>query len=131
TEEDVRRLNAYLQHILDQSSARIEEFYYCPHHPQGKDEYRKECFCRKPRPGLLLKAAKDYETEMKNSYIIGDKISDLEAGLAVGVKPILVLTGYGLTEVLRLPQGAVTKKDLLAASRFILNLPDNDYYNLH
>jgi len=71
------------------SGGRIERVYYCPH---GKDE---NCLCRKPRPGLLLRARDDLGLDMHDAFFIGDSISDIYAALAAGVHPILVLTGLG------------------------------------
>lgn len=67
----------------------IERVYYCPH---GKDE---NCFCRKPRPGMLLRACAELGIDMHDALFIGDSISDIQAALAAGIHPILVLTGLG------------------------------------
>src|SRR6185437_1514810 len=67
----------------------IERVYYCPH---GKDE---NCFCRKPRPGMLLRARDELGIDMNEAIFIGDSISDIHAALAAGVHPILVVTGLG------------------------------------
>jgi len=69
---------------------RIERVYFCPH---GKDE---NCFCRKPRPGMLLHARDELDIDMRDAIFIGDSISDICAALAAGVHPILVLTGLGM-----------------------------------
>ena len=73
--------------------------YFCPHHPTaGEEPYRRVCPCRKPAPGMLLQASSDLAVDLERSVIIGDKLSDLEAGRSVGCRTILVLTGYGLEE---------------------------------
>ena len=71
----------------------------CPHHPtEGGPPYRMVCDCRKPKPGLLLRAASDLGLDLARSTLVGDKGSDLVAAHAVGARAVLVLTGYGLGE---------------------------------
>jgi D,D-heptose 1,7-bisphosphate phosphatase len=75
---------------------RIDKIYHCPHHPaEGVGGYKVDCECRKPKPGMLFQAQKDFNLNLGESYIIGDKRSDIEAGRAAGCKTILVNTGYG------------------------------------
>lgn len=77
--------------------ARIDQFYFCPHHPQGTvEEFAIECTCRKPGIGMLVRAQKDFQIDLKNSFLIGDKISDIQAAFTAGAIPVLVKTGYGL-----------------------------------
>ena len=79
--------------------ARIDAFYYCPHHPEAViDAYRQSCDCRKPQPGLLTRAAADLDLALDQSFVIGDRWHDLEAGQRVGARGVLVRTGYGRTE---------------------------------
>lgn len=68
---------------------RMDGIYYCPHHPDVN------CDCRKPKPGLLYRAARDLKLDLARSYLIGDAVSDIEAALSAGCRPILVLTGRG------------------------------------
>ena len=75
---------------IAQAGGRIERVYYCPH---GKDE---NCFCRKPRPGMLLRARDELGLDLHDAIFIGDSISDIRAAFAAGVHPILVLTGLGI-----------------------------------
>lgn len=86
-------------HIAEQvaaGGARIDGFYYCPHHPRGIVEaLRCTCDCRKPAPGLLRRAAGDLDLDLASSFIVGDKLHDLQAGRAVGARGVLVRTGYG------------------------------------
>lgn len=87
TVEDIhRRMVAEIA----EAGGRIERVYYCPH---GKDE---NCSCRKPRPGMLLRARDELGIDMNDAIFIGDSISDMHAALAAGVHPILVLTGLGI-----------------------------------
>jgi D-glycero-D-manno-heptose 1,7-bisphosphate phosphatase len=86
-------------HIAEQlaaGGARIDAFYYCPHHADGiVDPYRRACDCRKPQPGMLKQAAADLGIDLEQSFVVGDRWHDLEAGQAVGARGILVRTGYG------------------------------------
>ncbi|HOP40371.1 MAG TPA: D-glycero-beta-D-manno-heptose 1,7-bisphosphate 7-phosphatase [Geobacteraceae bacterium] len=93
---DVHRLHRYLQDQLGSYGVAIDGFYICPHHPDhGTGEYRVECSCRKPMPGLIERAAADFGIDLKRSFLVGDKLSDLEAGRAAGCRCFLVRTGYG------------------------------------
>ena len=75
---------------------RIDGFFYCPHHPtKGVGDYKQDCDCRKPKPGLLLQAKEKFGIDLANSFMIGDKRSDIKAGQQVGCFSILVKTGYG------------------------------------
>ena len=75
---------------------RIDAYFHCPHHPtEGVGVYRVECECRKPKPGLLLAAARELDIDLARSWMIGDKPSDAEAGAAAGCRTILVRTGHG------------------------------------
>jgi D-glycero-D-manno-heptose 1,7-bisphosphate phosphatase len=84
---------------LSAGGARIDGFYYCPHHPEAVIEaYRQSCDCRKPQPGLLIRAASDLNLALDRSFVVGDRWHDLEAGQRVGARGVLVRTGYGRTE---------------------------------
>lgn len=99
-EEIVNAVHSLMQQILMQEGAYIDAYYYCPHHPtEGKGVYLQTCSCRKPRPGMLLKASEELNIELECSYMIGDRIKDIEAATAVGAKGILVKTGYGLNSI--------------------------------
>lgn len=92
----VQAIHDRLQEILRRDGAWIDRFYYCPHHPtHGQGRYLLDCPCRKPAPGMLLKAAEEMDLSLSDSYIVGDTIKDIEAGARVGVKGVLVQTGYG------------------------------------
>lgn len=93
TEEDMNILHRYIDKQLKKYGAHIDAYYYCPHHPEyGIGEYKKECDCRKPRSGMLEKAIKDFNIDINNSYIIGDKIWDMQAGRNIGIKGFQVIT---------------------------------------
>ncbi len=84
---------------IERRGGRIEAVLYCPHRPE------ENCDCRKPRAGLLLQAAEQFNIDLSRSYLIGDALSDIIAGLGAGCRPILVLTGRGREELVRLRTG--------------------------
>ncbi len=115
-EEAVHRLHRYMDGELARHGASVDAYYLCPHHPlHGIGDYRRECGCRKPLPGMLLEAARDFTIDLAASYIVGDKLADVEAGHAAGCRPLLVRTGYGEEESPRLPAGVPVYDDILAA----------------
>jgi D,D-heptose 1,7-bisphosphate phosphatase len=96
TEKFVRQTHEVIQTALLEKKASIDKFYYCPHHPtEGTGIYLQNCNCRKPSPGMLLQAAHDLDIELGSSYMIGDRYRDVETAKKVGVKGVLVKTGYG------------------------------------
>ncbi len=85
--------------LLKEKDAYIDKLYYCPHHPEGKvKEFAIECDCRKPKPGMVNKALQDFEIDMEHSVMIGDRYKDIVFAKNLGLKSILVLTGYGKGE---------------------------------
>ena len=96
SETGLREIHAEMGRQLGEQGNAVDSIYYCPHHPDiGDPPYRCNCDCRKPKPGLLSRAAEDLGIDLSRSFIIGDKLSDLEAGWNAGCRSILVLTGYG------------------------------------
>ncbi len=96
TEADLSEINEALSKRLSARGATIDAIYYCPHHPEvGKPPYRRRCRCRKPAPGMLLRAAKDLGLDLARSFSVGDSERDLAAGRKVGARTVLVRTGYG------------------------------------
>ncbi|HYH67411.1 MAG TPA: HAD-IIIA family hydrolase, partial [Urbifossiella sp.] len=92
----VEAVHTFLAEQLAGYGARVDAFYYCPHHPDGEvAEYRTRCGCRKPEPGMLRAAAAEHGLDPARSWMIGDRETDLEAGAAVGCRTVLVRTGYG------------------------------------
>lgn len=84
-------IRAKMRRLLEEAGAHLDGEYYCFHHPEAKlPEYRIICDCRKPKPGLLLKAARDFNLNLRECYIIGDSLTDIMAGRAVGCKTILI-----------------------------------------
>jgi D-glycero-D-manno-heptose 1,7-bisphosphate phosphatase len=99
SEEDLERVHGRLLALLGEEGATLDGIYHCPHHPEhGAPPYRRACDCRKPKPGLVLRAACDLGLDLARSYMVGDRMRDLQAGRAAGTRTILVLTGYGRDE---------------------------------
>lgn len=95
SEQDVELTHAWIQQLLRTSGGgEIDRFYFCPHHPNATlPEYRVACNCRKPRSGMLLRAAQELDLDLGASYMVGDRISDIIAGQRAGCRTILVQTG--------------------------------------
>jgi len=99
-ERMVIEVNKWLETLLQIEGAFLDKIYYCPHHPQaGKKPYRNKCRCRKPLPGMLIKASKDFNLDLSKCYVIGDKLSDITFAKNVGSKAIIVKSGYGAGEL--------------------------------
>ncbi|MDZ4797046.1 MAG: D-glycero-beta-D-manno-heptose-7-phosphate kinase [Bryobacteraceae bacterium] len=89
TEAEIVALHGWMQAQLGEAGAHIDAFYYCPHHPQGSEQaYRVDCDCRKPLPGMLLRAARELDIDLTASILIGDSPRDITAAEAAGA------TGY-------------------------------------
>lgn len=122
TEADLRAVEARMNELLAEAGVKIDAAYYCFHHKKGVvPEYAIDCDCRKPKPGLLLRAAKDLDIDLDASFMIGDKESDLEAGLNAGCCGVaLVRTGHGVHQnIEKIPQ-AVDVGDVLSAAKELL-----------
>ncbi|MCI0692481.1 D-glycero-beta-D-manno-heptose 1,7-bisphosphate 7-phosphatase [candidate division KSB1 bacterium] len=129
SEAALQQIHLELIKMLRAQDAHIDAIYYCPHHPTaGIGVYKKDCNCRKPKPGLLEKAARELNLDLHQSFIAGDKPADLQAGEAVGCRTILVRTGYGLESEKGLAGGEFQPNhiadDLFEASRRILQALD-------
>ena len=99
TEADLNIFNNNMNEILKKNGVEITEFYCCPHHSDGIGKYKKVCECRKPNNKMIEDAIKKYNIDREKSYMIGDKISDIGAGLKSNLKTVLVKTGYGLKDM--------------------------------
>ena len=94
--DDVARLHEHIREELAKHDTSVDAFYVCPHHPDAAvKELKKECNCRKGAPGMLLRAAAEHCIDLSRSYMVGDKLADIEAGEGAGCSTILVKTGYG------------------------------------
>jgi D-glycero-D-manno-heptose 1,7-bisphosphate phosphatase len=93
-EERLAEIHGALETLLEMEGAKLDAIYFCPHHPTvGEDPYRLDCSCRKPAPGMILRAAVELGLDLRASWIVGDSLRDLDAGAAAGVRGILVGTG--------------------------------------
>ena len=97
TFDEAKEINSHMEGILAKEGAKINRVYFCPHHPTkgNNPEYTRECECRKPKPGMILNAQRDFNIKnLSLCYVVGDKTSDIKAGKLAGCKTILVKTGY-------------------------------------
>ena len=117
--DEVDFLHDWVSGELSQHGAWIDGYYYCPHHPDWGD--LKKCDCRKPKIGMLLKATADLGIDLKKSWMIGDKLIDMEAGAAAGVRTIMVSTGRGAVESKASRGDQVIAPALLEATRSLLS----------
>jgi D-glycero-D-manno-heptose 1,7-bisphosphate phosphatase len=102
----VQRVHRHLDELLAPSGAVPEAYYFCPHHPDGVvEEYRRVCECRKPAPGMVLRAARELSLDVGRSYVVGDKWLDIGLANQSGARGILVRTGYGETTADTPPAG--------------------------
>ena len=123
-EEELARVNDKLIELLKETGACLDAIYYCPHHPDyGEHPYRKLCDCRKPGSGMLKKAESEFGIDLKRSFVIGDRIVDIQTAYPVGAKSILVLTGYGQNEYKQVKSQKINvdyiAKDLPNAMQFV------------
>ena len=99
TEALVEEVHRHIDALFAAGGARIDGYYYCPHHPDGRVEtYRRQCDCRKPGRGLVDRAARELGIDPARSFVVGDRWLDIEMAQAVGARSILVRTGYGVTD---------------------------------
>ena len=127
SEEVVEKIHLRLRELLEEKGAYLDGIYYCPHHPEvGPPEYRKKCNCRKPALGMLNRASTELEIDLSRSYVVGDKLTDIEPAYKVGAKGILVLTGYGKEQMEYLNERSKRQphyiaRDILEAVKWILH----------
>ncbi len=125
TEDFVKKTHRLIQKKLKKHKTKIDAFYYCPHHIKDVKvkRYYKDCFCRKPKPGMVLKAKKRFNIDLSKSYLIGDKLTDIELGKNTGLKTFLLLTGFGKKEK-KLINSRIKpdyiSKNLLTAAKIII-----------
>ncbi|MFC1712118.1 D-glycero-beta-D-manno-heptose 1,7-bisphosphate 7-phosphatase [Candidatus Poribacteria bacterium] len=118
SDQAVRDINARMIEEIEAYGGKIKTVYYCPHRPE------EDCECRKPKPGMLFNAAREFNIEFSESYLIGDNITDIKCGSQVGCTTILVKTGLGSEHIERRSQWPVEPdyiaSDLSEAVEFIL-----------
>jgi D-glycero-D-manno-heptose 1,7-bisphosphate phosphatase len=126
TEATLEAIHSRMFEQLARAGARIDDVYYCPHHPEaGGSRYRITCDCRKPNAGMLEAAAREHNIDLARSFVIGDKASDMKLADNVGARAALVMTGYG-RETLAHPdrwpcKPAIVAENLLDAVRQVLD----------
>jgi D-glycero-D-manno-heptose 1,7-bisphosphate phosphatase len=115
SEDMVQKIHQQMTGELKANGAVLDAIYYCAHHPSiGEPPYRLDCDCRKPKPGLLLRAARDFDIDLASSWMVGDRYSDVELAANAGVKSALVLSGYGRGEWEHQRDNWTIKPDLVA-----------------
>jgi len=124
TEDVVDQVHRHMASLLDAGGARIDAYYYCPHHPDGKVAgYAIRCECRKPSPGLVERAVREFGIDPARSFVVGDRWLDVALARRVGARGVLVRTGYGAAEEARPPAGLdadATADNLAGAVGWIL-----------
>lgn len=121
-EKDLQNLHERVSLDIQAHGGKIDAYYHCPHHP----EFGEDCDCRKPKPGMILRARDELNIDMARSYLVGDKAIDIYAAQAANIKPILVQTGYGSKEQsLFQPNEISIRRDLLDAVENVV-LQKND-----
>lgn len=102
TTRDVEILHAFMQRSLSEIGAHIDAFYYCPHHPKGViDEFRVDCDCRKPKPGMILRACRELDIDPAQSILFGDSARDIQAARAAGLRDGIFFTGGNLLDAVK------------------------------
>jgi len=96
----IDRVHAHMEDLLAKEGAHIDGIFFCPHYPRGiVPEYSVACDCRKPGTGMVQKACEKFDIDMRNSYVIGDRCSDIELAVRSHLQGIMVRTGYGLGDI--------------------------------
>ena len=125
---DVEEVHRKLETELGREHAFLDRVYYCPHHPQSgfdgeRRELKIECSCRKPKPGMLLQAARELNLDLANSWMIGDTAADVGAGRNAGVRTIMVRTGHFAGDLLSAEPPDFVFDTLVEAVKFIIRQP--------
>ena len=123
-EHFVRQVHSALDERLAAGCARIDRYYFCPHHPEAVVEpYRCSCRCRKPGPGMIEQASREMGIDLQRSVMVGDRWLDVACGQAAGARSVLVRTGHGAHEEAHAPEGAradAILNNLMEAAGWIL-----------
>ena len=124
TEEELASVHFRMVAMLGAEGASIDGLYSCPHHPEGRVlEYAVDCDCRKPRPGLILQAAREHGVDLASSVIVGDARRDIDAGRSAGLAAcVLVLTGHGAETAKTIHGADAVVADIQAAADWILSV---------
>lgn len=124
TEEDYLKLQDFIEKDLLKHGIKIEKSYFCPHHPNGTGKYGIECNCRKPNTGNFELVIDEFNIDTKNSFMIGDRLTDLIPAEKLGITPVLIKTGYGLKSLEKLEEtglNPVVVNDILDFSEKLKN----------
>ena len=112
-----KKIQKKMEQELAKTGSYLDGQYYCLHHPEGTNkEYTKACECRKPKPGLILKAAEKHDIDLANSWMIGDGVTDIKAGQNAGCKTILI--GRMKCELCNLLEDENAKPDFIASNLY-------------
>ena len=125
TAQNVNDLHNHVSADLTRKCGKIDAYYFCPHHPEHGEN--RACECRKPNPAMLLEAAMALNIDLDKSWMVGDKLIDLFAAKAAGVKAILVQTGYGMHELPHLSQEHLTVADLPTAVSMVIQTNNKNH----
>ena len=123
TMDAVKSVEKRIGELLAEQGAALDAFYYCPHHRNGiVPELKCECSCRKPKPGMILQAAKDLDIDISQSFLIGDQLTDLAAADAAGcAAAVMVQTGYGMKNTPEaMKEGRIVRPSIAEAVEYLL-----------
>ena len=119
--ENFKKISVKMKKELKKDKAWIDGEYYCFHHPDGiLKEYTQICNCRKPKPGMILQAAKEYDIRLNDSWMIGDSLTDIQAGQKAGCNTILI--GRMKCDLCKLMQEKNVKPDIIVPNLFKASL---------
>jgi len=126
-EKELHDIHRKLKAAFAKHNAHFDGIYYCPHYLfSSSAQYRKNCQCRKPNPGMALQAAAELNIDIKNSYMVGDKVEDILFGRNIQANPILTLSGFGQASLLKLKKKGIVPAyvapNLLDAVSWILQI---------
>jgi len=115
TEDLIRQVHQTMAEDLKRENAHLDAIFYCAHHPTvGEPPYRTDCDCRKPKPGLIKRAVTELEIDLAQSWMIGDRYSDVELARNAGVKSAFIFSGYGRGEWEHQSAGWTHQPDLVS-----------------
>ncbi|MFX1498809.1 MAG: D-glycero-beta-D-manno-heptose 1,7-bisphosphate 7-phosphatase [Promethearchaeota archaeon] len=100
SEATLKEIHNKMNRILNENNITLDDIFYCPHHP----DFTGPCNCRKPNPGMILKAKDKYNIDLRESFMVGDTLNDIETGLGAKCQTVLVLTGYGEKERVKIDE---------------------------
>ena len=124
-EDLVQRVHEMMSADLAKADARIDAYYFCPHHPRAiRDDLRVDCECRKPKAGMVRQAQARFDIDLSRSFVVGDKLADVGLAASIGAKGLLVKTGHGQSELERnggaMPGAAFIADTVFEATSWIL-----------